>query len=43
MREKQILIVGYCLELGYDLIIDQDNNVYIMRGFGYCLRTKETE
>ena len=43
LHEKQLLMVGYCLELGYDLIIHPDNNIYRMLGFGYCLRTKETE
>ena len=30
LREKQLLIVEYCLELGYDLMIHPDNNVYRM-------------
>ena len=40
LHEKQLLMVGYCLELGYDLMIHPDNNVYRMLGFGYCLGSR---
>ena len=39
LREKQLLMIGYCLELGYDLMINPDDNVAIVDGFGTSLRT----
>ena len=39
LREKQLLMIGYCLELGYDLMINPNDNVAIVDGFGTSLRT----
>ena len=35
LREKQLLMIGYCLELGYDLMINRDDNLSIVDGFGF--------
>ena len=39
LREKQLVMIGYCLELGYDLMINPNDNVARVNGFGTCLGT----
>ena len=43
LREKQLVMIGYCLELGYDLMINSNDNVARVTGFGTCLSTNGRE
>ena len=35
LREKQLLMIGCCLELGYDLMINRDDNCSDSRWFWF--------
>ncbi len=37
LDEKQLIMVGYLLELGYDLMINADDNINESPGFEACL------
>jgi hypothetical protein len=37
LDEKQLVMVGYVLELGYDLMINADDNISKSPGFEACL------